>query len=91
MGENVLLLPDTFLSFFNHMKTHDLLYRYQYKEAIEKSFAHLAHRAKYLSDSANAFAVFEDNINHFQPYYDEFFPQLKEYAAKTFEELINMD
>lgn len=91
LRENIELLPENFRPFFEHMQTHDWLYHYQSKTAIEKSFAHLVHRAKFLSDAAPAFSIFEENISRFQPYYDDFFPQLKEHAFKTFKELVNID
>jgi len=84
-------LPPAFQRIFPHMKEYDWLSNYRNQPAIQKSFAGLVYRAKYMSDSGPAFEIFENNISYMKPYYDEFFPLLKKYAADTLEELLNDD
>lgn len=91
LEEQLKNAPQIFQQIFPHMKTHNWLYNYQYEWAIGKSFAGMAHRAKYINESDSAFQLFENNIQLMQPCYDEFFPLLKNYAANTLQELLNTD
>lgn len=83
--------PQVFQQMFPFMKTHNWLFNYRHKQAIQKSFAGMARRAKYITESDSAFDIFENNINELKPYYDEFFPLLKNHAANTLHELLNTD
>ena len=81
--------PVAFQQMLPHMKMHDWLYNYRYEWAIQKSFAGMTNRAKYITESDTAFKVFVNNITFMQPYYDEFFPLLKAHADFTLQELLN--
>ena len=83
--------PLFFQQMFPYMKTHNWLYNYRHEWAIQKSFAGMAHRAKYIAETDTAFDIFENNIPVMQPYYNEFFPLLKNHAAYTLQELLNTD
>jgi acyl carrier protein phosphodiesterase len=74
------VFPETFKMMFPNMKKNDWLFNYQYNWAIERSFKGVVYRAKYLSDSSEAFTIFETNYLELQKYYAEFFPQLKQFT-----------
>jgi acyl carrier protein phosphodiesterase len=88
LDENLNNTPLTFQKIFPYMKTHDWLYNYQFEWAIQKSFEGMTRRAKYITESDTAFKLFENNIPFLQPFYNEFFPQLKIHAAYTLQELL---
>ncbi len=88
LEENLNNSPFAFQQMFPHMRTHDWLYNYQFEWAIQKSFEGMSRRAKYITESDTAFLLFEKNIPFLQPFYNEFFPQLKIHAAHTLQELL---
>ena len=91
LNTQIEVLPVTFIPFFEAMKKHDFLYHYRVPWAIRNSFEGMVRRAKYISDANRAYAIFLENIQVIQPYYDQFFPLLKKYAAHTMEQLLNDD
>ena len=84
-------LPLIFQQMFPYMKSHNWLYNYRNLWGIQKSFAGMTHRAKYITESATAFTIFENNLQAMKKYYDEFFPLLKNHAAYTLQQLLNSD
>jgi acyl carrier protein phosphodiesterase len=62
------------------MKTHDWLYNYQHTQAIEKSFAGVARRAAYLTESKIAFDIFIEHYAAMQVCYAAFFPGVKKFT-----------
>jgi acyl carrier protein phosphodiesterase len=89
LEDQLTATPPKFQQMFPYMKTHDWLSNYRHTWAIQRSFAGMAHRAKYITESDTAFQIFENNILLMKPYYDEFFPQLKNHAIHTLQELLN--
>lgn len=83
------LFPPMFQKMFPFMKEYDWLYNYQYKWAIERSFAGVARRAAYLDEYKIAFDIFNKFYSDMQLCYDAFFPDLKKYTANQFDELLN--
>lgn len=81
--------PEKFHQSFYYMQLHNWLYNYQFKEAIQKSFRGLVHRASYIHDSSTAYTIFESNIDELQKCYDAFFPSLKEFSFSKFTQLLN--
>ena len=75
------VLPEPFQNLFPYMQQHDWLYNYISEEGINKSFGGLVHRAKYLEESASANKILRDNYSLLQRSYDDFFPELKEFAT----------
>ncbi len=75
-------LPKDFRRLFAYMTREDWLYNYRYKWMIEKSFDRLTQRAKYLKNGTDVYSDFENNYNLIQSGYDDFFPQLKEFAKE---------
>lgn len=88
LEKNVAVFPERFQMMFPHMKQHDWLYNYQFNFGMEKSFGGLVRRAKYLSDSSNAFQIFEKEYDHFKKYYEIFFPELKKYAHQQLQQML---
>ena len=80
LEENFSFLPFPFQNFFPLMRKHNWLFNYQYKIGIEKSFMGLVYRAKYISESAVAFAVFNEHYKYLKESYNIFFPDLKKFA-----------
>ena len=79
------------MQMFPYMKSHNWLYNYRNQWGIQKSFAGMAHRAKYITESGTAFTIFENNLPEMKKYYEAFFPLLKKHAAYTLQELLNSD
>ena len=73
--------PAGFFQIFPHMRSHDWLCNYRYREGIGRSFAGLARRAAYLSESAIAYEIFNENYEQLQQCYCSFFPALKSFAT----------
>ena len=84
-------LPLIFQQMFPYMKSHNWLYNYRHLSGIQKSFAGMAHRAKYITESDSAFKIFEENLSSMQRSYKAFFPLLKNHAAHTLQQLLIND
>lgn len=83
------LFPQPFLLMFPYMKEQDWLYNYRTRVAIKHSFAGVVRRSAYLTESAVAFALFNEFYGNMQLCYDAFFPDLKKYTLQQLEELLN--
>ncbi len=70
------VFPERFAVFFPYMKTQNWLYNYHERWGIEKSLHGVVRRAIYLTESATAFRLFEENFDELQQCYDAFFPEL---------------
>lgn len=81
-------LPDRFVPVLFYMKREDWLYNYKYRQGIEKSLRGLVRRAAYLTESHTAFTLFQDNYTDLQACYNDFFPDVKQYAKQRFRELL---
>ena len=88
LEEQVTELPDRFVQVLAYMKTEDWLYNYKYDWGIEKSLKGVVRRATYLSDSDTAYTLFLNNYPALQHCYEEFFPDVKQFAKHRFEELL---
>ena len=82
------LFPERFAMLFPYMLEQDWLSNYRFQPMIEKSFGGLVRRATYLKESAFAFTIFSNHVNEMQIHYDEFFPEVKRFAADTLEVLL---
>lgn len=78
------VLPEKFARMFPYMQRDNWLYNYRTLSGVERSFAGLAHRAKYLSNSNTAFECFEKNYEALMQCYSNFFPAVKNFAYKEF-------
>jgi acyl carrier protein phosphodiesterase len=77
------IMPEKFTLMLPYMQTQNWLYNYRYKEGIERSFEGLVHRARYLTESATAFKLFNEHYNSLQQCYNQFFPLLKSFPIHT--------
>ena len=82
------IMPPRFQFIFPHMKAHNWIYNYRLKEGIRKSFAGLAWRAAYLTESEIAFEIFNQYYYDLKNCYDEFFPDVKKFAADNLSNLL---
>lgn len=80
LEEETVHLPLQFLPVFTYMRMQNWLYHYRQPEGIEKSLRGLARRATYMSDSAQAYALFLSNYNELRQCYLSFFPDVKRMA-----------
>lgn len=90
LENNIGHAPLTFQQMLPHMRNNDWLYNYRFEWGIQKSFAGMVHRAKYLNESETAFKIFENNIPFMQPYYDEFFPLLKNHVNLALQKILTL-
>src|SRR6478672_9411032 len=81
------LYPDRFRVLFHYMELQNWLYNYQYEEGIFKSFGGLVRRAKYMDDAQPACEIFVRYYNELSGCYDEFFPELKNFAGQKLKEI----
>lgn len=88
LEENAMQLPERFVPVFFYMKREDWLYHYKYEQGIEKSLRGLVRRAAYLSESHTAFALFLSHYAFLQECYNDFFPDVKQFAKQRFHELL---
>lgn len=89
LEENQLWFPHPFASIFPYMKKDNWLFHYREMEGIRKSFNGVMHRARYLSESDIAFALFQENYQELQNGYEEFFPELFIFTQEQFAEFKN--
>lgn len=88
LKENEAFFPSSFEYMFPHMQSQNWLYHYQFDSGIQKSFAGMARRARYLPESAIAFELFLHNKELFREQYHLFFHSVKSFAAHTMEQLL---
>jgi acyl carrier protein phosphodiesterase len=81
------VFPERFARIFPYMRDQNWLYHYRFKEGIFKSFAGLSRRAAYMEGPEQACRLFEAHYGELEACYREFFPALKEFAARTLEGL----
>lgn len=87
LDANFDMLPMPFQGMIPYMKKENWLYNYKFPQGIKNSFAGLVRRAAYITDSDTAFKIFNEHYDDIKICYDEFFPQLKLYAADRFNQL----
>ena len=80
--------PPEFRWIFPYMKSGDWLYNYRFDHGIEKSFAGIARRARYINESRIAFEIFLTHKNELQQLYRSFYPSVKNFSKLTFEQLL---
>ena len=80
------VFPDRFARMFPYMKTQNWLFNYSNKWGIENSLHGVVRRATYLTESATAFSLFEENFNTLQHCYQAFFPEMTAVVKKWMEE-----
>ncbi|HSF45392.1 MAG TPA: ACP phosphodiesterase [Chitinophagaceae bacterium] len=83
--------PERFAGMFPYMKNQNWLFHYRSLEGVRNSLGGLSRRAKYLGETATAFALFEKNYETLRAGYNEFFPDLREMALASFQELTDRE
>jgi len=81
-------VPGQFARMFPYMKSQNWLYGYREREMIKNSFNGLVRRSAYMTESQSAFALFEENYNELESYYNEFIKVVKPFAKQRMEELL---
>lgn len=81
------ILPEKFVKMLPFMKQQNWLVNYSNITGIEKSFAGIARRAKFLDNSTKAYECFMNNYKSFEEYYHIFFPELKNQAMLYYNDL----
>jgi acyl carrier protein phosphodiesterase len=74
-------LPEKFQKMFPYMRQQNWLNNYQYAWGIGHSLEGVVRRSAYLTESATAFRLFEQNYKHLQTCYNQFFPELKKFVT----------
>lgn len=83
------IMPERFARMFPYMKDQNWLFHYRTHWGTEKSLGGLVRRAAYLSESETAFRLFQQHYQHLQHCYRLFWADIKPFARKKFEELLN--
>lgn len=81
-------LPNRFLQMFTFMKTEDWLYNYKYAAGMRKSLYGLSRRASFIKESETAYRLFLENQDYLNECYQQFFPDVKQFAKQKFDELV---
>lgn len=79
-------LPERFARMFPYMKLQNWLFNYRTITGTELSFGGVVRRARYLDESKTAAILFEEHYNTLQAYYRVFFPELKAFARRIFDD-----
>lgn len=79
--------PGMFGMMFPYMRSENWLYHYRMVTGIQKSFEGLVRRALYMHDSTEAYEIFKNNYTALQLCYDQFFPDVKQFATDTLRNL----
>ncbi len=82
-------LPPNFQTILPYMIKYNWLYNYKTREGIEKSFAGLVRRSAYLTESAVAFDIFNAHYTAMNLLYQQFYPDIKKFAAHQMQQLLN--
>ena len=87
VGEWQDILPERFARLFRYMRAQDWLANYGHKELIYNSFEGLARRASYMPPPGQAITLFETHYAALEACYVDFFPEVKDFALRTLNQL----
>jgi acyl carrier protein phosphodiesterase len=79
--------PPPFAHMFPHMCEHDWLFNYQFNWGVERSFGGLQRRAQYITETAVAFQVFQQEYSSLEKHFHDFWPLLHQFAKTEFDHL----
>ncbi len=85
LTKNINWLPDRFAQMLPFMKEQNWLYNYRLVSGIEKSFAGIARRAKYIEDTKLVYTLFLSEYEALQECYHQFFPDLLQYMQEQYD------
>ena len=83
-------LPERFARMFPYMKQQNWLFNYSTMRGTELSFGGLVRRARYLKESETAASLFEEHYKTLHEYYKVFFPDLKSFARRIYDDLLRL-
>lgn len=73
-------LPISLKNILPKMKTDNWLYNYRHDWGMKYSLQHILNKAQYLDKETPVFQIFMDNKKSLQDYYNDFFPDLQQFA-----------
>jgi len=82
------IVPERFGRMYPYMKEQNWLYNYRTKWGTQKSLGGVVRRSLYLTESETAYRLFEENYDHLQLLYRQFWSDMKPYARHEFESLL---
>ncbi|HXL56241.1 MAG TPA: ACP phosphodiesterase [Chitinophagaceae bacterium] len=88
LNSYTVLLPAKFNRMLSFMSSQNWLLNYRFTKGIENSFAGIFTRAKYLEKNNNVFDCFIKNYDTLYNCYQQFFPEVKEFAFAEYSTLI---
>ena len=83
-------LPERFARMFPYMKQQNWLYHYSTMRGTELSFGGLVRRARYIVESETAVSLFEEHYKSLHECYKVFFPDLKSFAQRMYEDILKL-
>lgn len=83
-------LPERFARMFPYMKRQNWLFNYSTRRGTEMSFDGVVRRARYLNESETAASLFEEHYKTLHGYYRVFFPDLKSFAKRMYDDLLRL-
>jgi len=86
LDNHINYLPERFGRMFPYMKLQNWLFNYHTRWGTEASFGGLVKRARYIRESETAASLFEEHYKTLLECYKVFFPDLKSFAFKMFED-----
>lgn len=90
LDRHVSDLPERFARTFPYMKAQNWLFNYRNKWGTKSSFGGVVRRAKYLAESETAASIFEQHYEMFHQCYRAFFPDVKSFAHRLYEDIIDL-
>ena len=87
---NFAVLPEKFQQMLPYMVTHNWLYNYKTRWGIQKSFAGLARRARYLPETDIAFEMFNEHYEAMALIWRKFYPDVKKFAVHQLNNSLNI-
>jgi len=86
LDNHINYLPERLGRMFPYMKLQNWLFNYHTRWGTEASFDGLVKRARYIRESETAASLFEEHYKTLHECYKVFFPDLKSFAFKMFED-----
>ncbi len=80
-------LPEKFALFFHYMKNQNWLFHYRERWGVARSLEGVVNRASYISDSTQAYHLFEEHYQRLQDIYRQFWDELRPFARQQYEAL----
>ncbi len=80
LNENYDVLPERFKKMLPYMTAQKWLSNYRFRWGIQQSFRGVAHRAKYINESAVAFEIFNTNYYALKNCYHRFFKDINSFT-----------